>query len=126
MAELKGPATEEPMATTTIWRTMPMTLLPRLPSMTREADLAISRRSLVRGSPAGSVTSGVADISCSGVPAMATGMASGCFSTESFAIRDYLHFRGQTPSPRGHGTRKGCHYYTTLGTRLIVCSSDRA
>src|SRR6266487_5315738 len=26
----------------------------------------------------------------------------------------------------GHGTRKGCHYSTTLGAPLIVSSSDRA
>ncbi len=26
----------------------------------------------------------------------------------------------------GHGTGKGCHYYTTLGAPLIVSSSDRA
>src|SRR5713226_3598748 len=27
---------------------------------------------------------------------------------------------------RSHGTRKGCHYYTTLGAPLAVYSSDRA
>jgi hypothetical protein len=46
------------------------------------------------------------------------------YGQEDLAIRVRCTFlRGAQYG--GHGTRKGCHYYTTLGA-LIVYSSDRA